>query len=245
MTNGYTNMVLTGGIYGGYANDVWRSDSASPPPVIISIVPLAPNVPVNTTTTYTVLMSAAPQGISGGNIVIVMNNTVNGQITDYTLAPWVNLFDAGGGIGGVTWKVADLYGSSGTYNITLGSFTVSNIHPGKTLFNYNSMLIEDRNGGTYNPVLIPANFTVVTDRSPFPRGQPLGGFYPLGTDPNHDGLYEDLDGNGMIGMNDVVVMFTNLDAISSGKYGQPWYYDFDGNGGVGFNDVDSLYYMAT
>jgi len=76
---------------------------------------------------------------------------------------------------------------------------------------------------------------------PFPN--PSGGYFLPPTDPNGDGLYEDLDGNGWIGFNDVVVYFNNLDAIDSGLHGQVTLFDFDGNGWAGFNDIVLLYEM--
>ncbi|GAB6284995.1 MAG: hypothetical protein STSR0009_11960 [Methanoregula sp.] len=77
---------------------------------------------------------------------------------------------------------------------------------------------------------------------PFPK--PGGGFFPEPTDPNHDGKYEDIDGNGWIGFNDVVVLYQNMEAADAGVYGPIAYYDYDNSGFIGFNDVVKLYGMT-
>ena len=76
---------------------------------------------------------------------------------------------------------------------------------------------------------------------PFPN--PAGGSFSPPTDTNGDGLYEDLDGNGWIGFNDVVVFYNNLDPIDSGLHGSVTLFDYDGNGWAGFNDIVLLYEM--
>jgi PKD repeat protein len=80
----------------------------------------------------------------------------------------------------------------------------------------------------------------VHDVQPFPN--PAGGNFPAPTDPDGDGRYEDLDGNGFVGFNDVVVYYQNMEFIESS---QPLAaFDYDGSGFVGFNDVVSLYRMV-
>ncbi|MDD5188676.1 MAG: hypothetical protein PHF57_10775, partial [Methanoregula sp.] len=64
------------------------------------------------------------------------------------------------------------------------------------------------------------------------------------TDPNHDGKYEDIDGNGWIGFNDVVVLYQNMEATDAGTYGPVACYDYDNSGFIGFNDVVKLYGMT-
>jgi len=63
--------------------------------------------------------------------------------------------------------------------------------------------------------------------------------YPAPTDPNGDGLYEDLNGNGRPDFNDVVVFFNNMEWI--GVQNGFRYFDFNGNGRIDFNDVVRLF----
>jgi PKD repeat protein len=55
------------------------------------------------------------------------------------------------------------------------------------------------------------------------------------TDPNHDGLYEDLNGNGRIDFNDVVLFFHNMAWITANE--PVTAFDFNHNGRIDFNDI--------
>jgi len=62
------------------------------------------------------------------------------------------------------------------------------------------------------------------------------------TDPDGDGLYEDVDGNGLIEFNDVIVYYENMAFI---REHQPVAaFDYDGNRMIGYNDVVTLYQMV-
>lgn len=67
----------------------------------------------------------------------------------------------------------------------------------------------------------------------------LPGMTGLPTDPNHDGLYEDLNANGRIDFDDVVLFFDQMDWISANE--PSGIVDFNGNGRVDFDDVVWLY----
>jgi PKD repeat protein len=58
-------------------------------------------------------------------------------------------------------------------------------------------------------------------------------------DPDGDGLYEDVDGNGLVGFGDVIVLYENLGSRAVTDHVAR--YDYDGNGLVGFGDVIDLY----
>jgi PKD repeat protein len=68
---------------------------------------------------------------------------------------------------------------------------------------------------------------------------PFPGYAEMPTDPDGDGLYEDVDGNGIIGFNDVVVYYANLRFVEENEPLEA--FDYDGNGKIGFNDVIMLY----
>jgi PKD repeat protein len=59
------------------------------------------------------------------------------------------------------------------------------------------------------------------------------------TDPDGDGDFEDIDGNGQVDIFDVQALFTNLesDPISN----NPGLFNFDGQGGVDVFDVQALF----
>ena len=125
----------------------------------------------------------------------------------------------------------------------LCTVTISGDVEGTTKLAITSDKIEDRTGGQYSATLTSAQFVVGSPLvSPFPK--PGGGFFPSPTDPNLDGKYEDLDGNGWIGFNDVLLLYTYMDAIDTGAYGPVSYFDYDGSGFIGFNDVVWLFNMT-
>jgi hypothetical protein len=85
---------------------------------------------------------------------------------------------------------------------------------------------------------------------PFPRvdaasadvatasGDCVGG-YPTPTDPDEDGTYEDLNGNGRIDFADVVLFFKNMNWI---RENQPaGCFDYNGNGNIDFADLILLF----
>ena len=66
-------------------------------------------------------------------------------------------------------------------------------------------------------------------------------FLPPGSPCPPYGRFYDIDGNGFIGFNDVVVYYNAMEDTDSGSHGPVQYFDFDRNGWVGFNDVVRLY----
>jgi PKD repeat protein len=59
------------------------------------------------------------------------------------------------------------------------------------------------------------------------------------TDPDNDGIYEDLNGNGRKDYNDLQLFFSNLVWIANNEPVAP--FDFNGNGRIDFNDLQVLY----
>jgi large repetitive protein len=62
------------------------------------------------------------------------------------------------------------------------------------------------------------------------------------TDPDHDGLYEDLSGNGATSFTDVILFFNNLLWISNNEPTPA--FDFSHNGGIAFKDIELLFYKV-
>jgi PKD repeat protein len=63
--------------------------------------------------------------------------------------------------------------------------------------------------------------------------------YTMPSDPDKDGLYEDLNGDGSVDFRDVVLFFKDMDWISSHEAIQ--YFDFDGDHNMTFKDVIALF----
>ena len=58
------------------------------------------------------------------------------------------------------------------------------------------------------------------------------------TDPDGDGRYEDVNGNGQVDYDDVVVLFTEKE--TGAVQNHPDAYDLNNNGGVDFDDIVDL-----
>ena len=59
------------------------------------------------------------------------------------------------------------------------------------------------------------------------------------TDPNKDGLYEDLNGDGHTDFTDVILLFKDMEWIQANEPIQ--YFDFDGDHMVTFHDVITVF----
>jgi PKD repeat protein len=67
----------------------------------------------------------------------------------------------------------------------------------------------------------------------------LPGYANAPTDPDHDGLYEDLSGNGATTYTDVLLFFKNLEWIQVNEPVSA--FDFSGNGAVTYTDIRLLF----
>ncbi|MFB6162866.1 MAG: cellulase family glycosylhydrolase [Halococcoides sp.] len=84
--------------------------------------------------------------------------------------------------------------------------------------------------------------TTPTDTTPTQSGEPTWPTDPSATDPNGDGLYEDLSGNGQIDFPDVNKLFRNSDTSKVQDNAQ--YYDFESGDGITLQDVMALFQMV-
>jgi RHS repeat-associated protein len=70
---------------------------------------------------------------------------------------------------------------------------------------------------------------------------PLPGFTNPPTDPDNDGLYEDLNANNRKDFNDVVLMFNHMQWIAANEPSGAFDFDFNANGRIDFNDIVKLF----
>jgi PKD repeat protein len=89
-----------------------------------------------------------------------------------------------------------------------------------------------------NAVLEPKAMSGYSVTAP-PAVLPIPGQSSPPTDPDRDGLYEDLSGNGAVGFTDVILFFKNIDWIAAHEPVSA--FDFSGNGAIAFKDVQLLF----
>ena len=75
---------------------------------------------------------------------------------------------------------------------------------------------------------------------PVPAVMPLPGYTNPPTDPDNDGLYEDLNANGFADWDDAVVLFWNTDWIQENEPVEG--FDFNGNGFIDWDDAVVLFW---
>ena len=120
-------------------------------------------------------------------------------------------------------------------NISLGSLTIKAKLPGIATLNVIQYKLDDDLG---NMVQVSTISTVITvDKGVV---QLLGVANPPG-DLDHDGLYEDVNGNGVADFNDVVLYFNQIEWIGNNEPNVA--FDFNRNGRIDFGDVVTLFNM--
>ena len=228
------------------------------------------HVAQNGTRKVSLYLAATPRGLSGYNLTLSFRNTTPplpwvpnttvANITNVTRPEWipqnVDIFQisnlSADGYN-VTFQGADVNLAilPGALNVRLANITIHGNQIGNSTLHINSSnLLTDDFG--VNITLCPpdTNLTVYVERL-----QPLpGSIVPppapmIPTDPNGDGLYEDVNGDHLYNYYDVIDFFTYLWWITN-SYGpitddtneyQP-FFDFDRNGVVNYMDVITLYY---
>jgi len=200
---------------------------------------------VNTGSTGTIILTLdqAPHGLSGFKISLAVDNPSVAEITSVTYPPGFQFQDTTKvpfttGI----IKAADVYATfvtNGSSSIPLATVTIRGLAPGSTTLrptilkiNANYPMSDD-----YVPTTtIDAATISVSSQTAAPVA--VGGSGNLPADPDHDGLYEDLDGDGTVSFSDVTLFFYNMDWIANNE--PLALFDYNSNGAIDFPDIIRL-----
>lgn len=186
-----------------------------------------------------VLLDAAPFGLSGYKVTLGLKDESRANFTgSVVFPPGLRPIDPAGDLGRnatITFKAADVdhIVESGATRIPLGTVTITGERVGSTALKATVDLVTDDDGRS--PVLEP--MTVPVEVVPGPVLLP-GGYLPR--DLDDDGLYQDVNGNGRLDFNDVVVLFDTLDWLGD----HPEYtafFDFNRNVRTDYADVVGLF----
>jgi len=222
-----------------HENDGFHNYSTrSAPPSNISTVSFNPpriKVPLNSTNTINLTLDSAPNGLSGYNISLSLSNATIAEIMSVSFPDWATLYDNSSLPADSVWiKAADLNDkvTSGDRNITLVTLTIRGDKGGTSDITITVTKMDDDNGYPINPNTVPGAIEVT-------NVIPLPDHTDLPTDPDGDGLYEDLNGNSRKDFNDVVLYFQYMEWIEANE--PIPCFDFNGNGRIDFNDIVKLF----
>ncbi len=197
----------------------------------------------NTETQITTSGSAVNPDIYGDRIVWQDSRNGDSDIymvtLNYPLLPVASFStNLSEGYAPLTVQFTDLsqYATGWNWNFGDGANSIEKnpIHIYSAAGNYTANLTVSNENGTASK-LATINVSAKTVLPVFP------GYTNPPTDPNHDGLYEDVNGNGMIDFDDVVAYYDNMDWI--GENTQIGFFDYNKNSLIDFDDVVKLYDM--
>jgi PKD repeat protein len=131
-------------------------------------------------------------------------------------------------------KATDLNGTikNGSSNIILARLGIRGEAPGITDILIHVRSMDDGNGALMDPSASMSQINVISVLA-------LPGSSKSPTDPDNDGLYEDINGNGRKDFNDVVKFFNYIEWIQENEPVNC--FDFNGNGRIDFNDIIMLF----
>jgi len=178
--------------------------------------------------------SALPTGFSGAEVTVSVSNPDVASITGVEFPDGLGLTESSLSSDGssVTIRVADTDRNveAGGRKIPLATLTVRGDSTGTTDL---SVDVSQMDGESGDPIDANAREGVLVTGPP----TVTGGSAP--TDPDGDGRYEDLNGNGRLDYEDIEILFSNFDAdsITMNKSA----YDFNENGQLDFDDIVDLY----
>ncbi|ELZ06761.1 alkaline phosphatase PhoX [Natrialba aegyptia] len=216
-----------------YPNDaMWVYE----PPAVIRVDSLA--VSQEATGEIDLTLSSLPNGIAGGRVTVTLDHTDVASITDATYGDGFELTAApeiSEDGSAVEFRFADIENEiePGTTEATLATIELEGVGAGATDATVEVHDLDDDSGMPIEPQRRPG--VVVT--GPPPIGGGPGGGSP--TDPDGDGKFEDVNGNGRVDYDDVVVLFENIDddAVQLNEDA----FDFNENGQIDYDDTVALY----
>jgi len=202
----------------------------------LRIDPATSSVVIGQTRTVEVVLDEATQGIAGYNITVALDDGAKAEIVGISFPSWASVNQQGSVPGDTVWiKALDLNKQveSGATEVVLATITIRGDELGTTAITAMATVMDDDDGTDIDPAAAESSLSVTRQVPQLPG-------YPAPTDPNSDGMYEDLNGNGRVDFNDVVLFFNNLEWISvQDGFG---YFDFNRNGRIDFDDVVRLFW---
>jgi len=188
------------------------------------------------TTTATVTVDEAPNGIAGFRLDVGVDDPSVVEVTggsypkSFGLVEDPQVADDGSS---VTLKASDTDSAiePGATDVVLATVEMASAGDGTTDLTATVQALDADGGAAIDPIVETGQIEAV----PVERI----GNNPLPTDPDGDGNYEDLNGNGRVDFQDVVLFFDHKNSSSVTDHTDA--YDFNDNGRIDFDDVNLLF----
>lgn len=208
--------------------------------ISLSLSPTNASASPGGNTTLDIQASDISNGVGAFNLNVSVDNTSVATITsieatDDFPSSFVSISIASDGSEANIEAAAGDTADTGT--VTIAPVTISAESPGTADISLSVETIGDEAGSPYT-VSTVSNATLSASAGPPPV---VGDQNP--TDPDGDGVYEDINGDGEFDILDVQALFVNRDAATVTD--NPQWYDFNDDGDVNIVDVQALFIEAT
>lgn len=189
----------------------------------------------NSSRSVNLILDSASNGLSGYNITISLSNASVASFGSIDFPEWAALHSNGYVLSSSVWiKAVDLNHQvdNCSTNVILANVTFQGDNPGYTKVTITIGQMDDDRGTVINPQTLES-YIEVNVLKKFPNISAYPG------DPDGDGLYEDINGNGRKDFNDVVLFFDHLEWSMDNEPVSS--FDFNHNGRIDFADIIELY----
>jgi hypothetical protein len=192
------------------------------------------------TVTYDVVVTDANGGVGAYSLgVDVSNGTVasvdSGAVNDST-GQSLNETTIDGSSATIEAALLD---TNDTGSVTIASVTVLGVGPGTTDVTLDVAALGNESGQSYTVESTTDASLEVLELPPVDPGDDDGPDPAVPTDPDDDGVFEDINGDGQFTVADVQLLFAERNSNTVTEYGT--YYDINGDGTFDIVDVQALW----
>jgi PKD repeat protein len=194
------------------------------------------SVAENHYTEINITVSSLPEGLSGYNFTVTIDDPAVAEIVDIKYPAWANLTENSSLPGSSVYlKTADITSQvgAGEENIVLATITVSGNEMGSASLTLDVHRFDDDNGSEIEAELAAGTLEVTMVAIPGQTASPQ--------DLDGDGFYEDLTGDGSFSFVDVEVFFHQMDWIEDNLLIED--FDLNENGRIDFDDIVDMFQM--
>ncbi len=190
--------------------------------IVLSITPASPVIASGSSQQFQLVLSNVPEGLSGANISITLEDPATGTITAITPPSWAGLNRTSVIPAASAWVESVDIGQSiqpGATNVPMGTFTIQGDTPGESGIALVMLELDAENGAALTSEVVNGRITVTSQLNANFNAAPLSGTAPLSVQFNDTstgtGITSwtwDFDNNGVIDSTSQNPVFTYASA---------------------------------